>query len=115
MLRTHFCVVFSLFLLGNIVLADETKVTAKTEAVALFKNGYTVVRQEIDVPGSGIYRWEEVPPVIHGTFFIESDMTSTCKRRSGLFPYPSMPKIRRDWQPGNSLPWISQHRRIIET
>ena len=77
MLRTGSLSLLSLLLIGTI-LADETqnetKVSPKTEAVALFKNGYTVVRQEMDVPSGGIYRWEDVPAVIHGTFFIESDL-----------------------------------------
>ena len=57
----------------DLATPNEIKVTAKTGSVALFKNGYTVVQREIDIPGPGVYRWEEVPAVIHGTFFVESD------------------------------------------
>ncbi|MDR0328576.1 MAG: hypothetical protein LBI05_09810, partial [Planctomycetaceae bacterium] len=66
----------------------EVKVVAKTEAVALFKNGYTVIRQEIDVPGSGVYRWEDVPAVIHGTFFIESNMDVEVRSTQRLVSVP---------------------------
>jgi len=91
MLRTNLFAILVLFLIGNTVLAEtqeEIKVTAKTEAVALFKNGYTVVQQEIDIPSSGIYRWEEIPAVIHGTFFIESDMDVEVRTTQRLVSVP---------------------------
>ena len=85
----------TLFLIGSLSIAisianaqDEVKVTAKTEAIALFKNGYTVVRQEIDVPGNGIYCWEEVPAVVHGTFFIESEMNVEVRTTQRLVSIP---------------------------
>ena len=77
MLRLCLFAVFSGFVidgLGADETTNEVSVFAKTEAVALFKNGYAVFRQEIDVPESGVYRWDDVPTAIHGTFFIESDM-----------------------------------------
>ena len=76
MKRTGFAL-FALSLAGGIVCAGargESAVSARTEAVALFKNGYAVVWREIEIPESGVYRWEDVPAVIHGTFFVESDM-----------------------------------------
>lgn len=67
---------------------NEVKVTPKTEAVALFKNGYTVIRQEIEVPGPGVYRWEEVPAVIHGSFFIESDLNVEVRTTQRIVTLP---------------------------
>ena len=91
MQRNIFVVVIAMFLIGGISVAEtenEIKVTAKTEAVALFKNGYTVVRQEIDVPDSGVYCWDAVPAVIHGTFFIESDMNVEVRTTQRLVAVP---------------------------
>jgi hypothetical protein len=91
MIRTSLFTIFSLFVIGNILaegMQSEIKVSAKTEAIALFKNGYTVVRQEIDVPDSGVYRWEDVPAVIHGTFFIESDMNVDVQTTQRLVSVP---------------------------
>ena len=106
MFRVTVCTILSLFGLGSI-LADETpneiKVSAKTEAVALFKNGYTVVRQEIDVPDSGIYRWEDVPAVIHGTFFIESDMNVEVRTTQRLVSIPVDEK---------NPPQLAAHQRV---
>jgi len=76
MLRTH-SILFALIAAGANMFAvaqEEVVVSAKTDAVALFKNGYAVVWREIEIPESGVYRWEDVPAVIHGTFYIESDM-----------------------------------------
>ena len=87
MLRANLFIVLPLFAIGNIT-ADEISVSPKTEAIALFKNGYTVVRQEIDVPGGGIYRWENVPVTIHGTFFIESDMDVEVRTTQRLVSVP---------------------------
>ncbi|MDR0869700.1 MAG: hypothetical protein LBN39_02810 [Planctomycetaceae bacterium] len=55
------------------VFAEEQAVKPQTVSVALFKNGYTIVQQEFAAPTAGIYRWDEIPAVIHGTFFVESN------------------------------------------
>ena len=89
--RTIFVTFIVMFLLSGLAIAEtvsEAKVTAKTEAVALFKNGYAVVQQEIDVPTGGVYRWEDVPTVIHGTFFIESDMNVEVRTTQRLVSVP---------------------------
>ncbi|MDR0520243.1 MAG: DUF4139 domain-containing protein [Planctomycetaceae bacterium] len=66
-------VLFSLVLVSS-AFAAEQKVTPKIEAAALFKNGFIIVRQSIDIPAAGSYRWENVPGMIHGTFFIDTDL-----------------------------------------
>lgn len=53
--------------------ADEAAVKPEIESVGLFKNGIAVVRATFPIGGPGIYRWDHVPQVIHGTFWIESD------------------------------------------
>lgn len=54
-------------------LAEERPVTPQVESVGLFKNGLTVVRMHFPVQGPGAYRWDEVPRVVHGTFWVESE------------------------------------------
>jgi hypothetical protein len=54
----------------------------------LFKNGFTVVRQAIDIPAPGVYRWDEVPSAIHGTFFIESDLNIEIRTTQRLVTLP---------------------------
>lgn len=54
--------------------AEEIPVTPKIESVALFKNGLTVIRASFPAAAAGIYRWERVPRVVHGTFAVDSAM-----------------------------------------
>lgn len=51
----------------------ETVVTPTLESVGLFKNGLAVVRANFPVRGPGTYRWDKVPRVVHGSFWMESD------------------------------------------
>ncbi len=53
--------------------AEETVVAPTLESVALFKNGLAVVRATFPVKGPGQYRWDKVPRVVHGSFWVESD------------------------------------------
>lgn len=53
--------------------AEEVAVKPEIESVGLFKNGIAVVRATFPINGTGLYRWNHVPQVIHGTFWIESD------------------------------------------
>lgn len=53
--------------------AEESAVKPTIESVGLFKNGLAVVRATFPVTGPGSYRWDKVPRVIHGSFWIESD------------------------------------------
>jgi hypothetical protein len=69
---------FSILLgsLGFVALAcaaEETVVTPILESVGLFKNGLAVVRATFPVAGPGHYRWDKVPRVVHGSFWVESD------------------------------------------
>jgi hypothetical protein len=62
-------------LLGALAaFADETRVDSKIESIGLFKNGLAVVRRTVNVDGPGIYRLEDVPTPVHGTFWVESDV-----------------------------------------
>ncbi|MDR1964425.1 MAG: DUF4139 domain-containing protein [Planctomycetaceae bacterium] len=88
MLRIYFVVVLSFCLTGLNVTGNEIEVSAVTPSVALFKNGVTVVRQEIDVPAPGVYCWNEVPSVIHGTFFVESDLNIEIRTTQRLVTLP---------------------------
>jgi hypothetical protein len=53
--------------------AEETVVAPTLESVAMFKNGLAVVRATFPVKGPGQYRWDKVPRVVHGSFWVESD------------------------------------------
>ncbi|MDR3232640.1 MAG: hypothetical protein LBT46_03055, partial [Planctomycetaceae bacterium] len=95
MTRFGFCTILSAALLwaAGVCTADcaaesEQRVSAATESVALFKNGFTIVRQEITVPAPGVYRWDEIPAVIHGTFFIESGLNVEIQTTQRLVTLP---------------------------
>lgn len=76
---------FSLFTITSFSLAvEEALVKPEIESVGLFKNGIAVVRANFPIGGSGVYRWDHIPQVIHGTFWVESDgevsVLSTTRR-----------------------------------
>lgn len=66
------------------VAGEEAVVKPEIESVGLFKKGIAVVRASFPIDGPGAYRWEHIPQVIHGTFWVESDgevaVLSTTRR-----------------------------------
>lgn len=64
--------------------ADETAVTPQLESIGLFKNGLAVVRATFPVSGPGSYRWDKVPQVVHGSFWVESDGLVSVRSTSRL-------------------------------
>lgn len=54
--------------------ADEIPLESKIDSVGLFKNGLAVVHRSVQVSGSGIYRVEDVPVPVHGTYWIDGDV-----------------------------------------
>ena len=76
------------------------------QSIGLFKNGLAVVRRNVAVPGPGVYRIEDVPAPMHGTFFIESAATVTATNAGtstapyGVCPHPYLlagPAILDEW------------------
>ncbi|MCX6864995.1 MAG: hypothetical protein NTV46_02010 [Verrucomicrobia bacterium] len=72
-MNAHSILLCSLGTAALAMAADETVVTPTLESVGLFKNGLTVVRASFPVNGPGHYRWDKVPRVVHGSFWVESD------------------------------------------
>lgn len=56
------------------VIADEVPVSSPIESIALFKNGLAAVRRSAEIDGPGVYRIDDVPAPVHGTFWIEGDV-----------------------------------------
>lgn len=52
--------------------AAEVAAQSRITSVGLFKNGLAVVRREVAVPGPGVYRLDDVPEPVHGTYWVES-------------------------------------------
>ncbi|MFO0940681.1 MAG: hypothetical protein U0930_07930 [Pirellulales bacterium] len=42
-------------------------------SVSLFKNGLAVIQRQVPLQGPGLYRIEDVPEPVHGTFYVESN------------------------------------------
>jgi hypothetical protein len=51
----------------------EKVVEGRIVSAGLFKNGLAAIKREVTVPGPGVYRLDDVPAPVHGTFWIESD------------------------------------------
>lgn len=62
----------TLFNLAGSLHANET-VPSRIVSIGLFKNGFAVVRREVDIAEDGIYRIADVPQPVHGTLWVESD------------------------------------------
>ena len=58
---------------------EEKPLTTKITSMGLFKNGLAVVQRTAQVDGPGVYRVEDVPEPVHGTFWVESDAVVTTK------------------------------------
>ncbi|MBI3409803.1 MAG: DUF4139 domain-containing protein [Planctomycetes bacterium] len=57
--------------------AQEQPAKSKIVSVGLFKNGLAIVKREIEVPGPGTYRLDDVPEPVHGTWWIDSPGVET--------------------------------------
>jgi len=53
---------------------QEAPVKSRIVSVGLFKNGLAVVKREVQVGGAGAFRLDAVPEVVHGTFWLESNV-----------------------------------------
>jgi hypothetical protein len=76
--------------------AEETLVKSQIVSIGLFKNGLAVVRRTVPIQGTGVYRLEDVPNPVHGTFWIESQNAKVVTRVT------SRTRRSRTRQPANS-------------
>ena len=71
------------FLIVPAQAADETTVETPLEtnivSLGLFKNGLVVVKRTATISKSGVYRVEDVPKPVHGTYWVESDAKITTR------------------------------------
>src|SRR5690242_7892059 len=66
-----------------LAFASLTEAKPKITAVSMFKNGYSFVARETNVPASGEYIVEEPPMAAHGTFWhLPSDGVSITNTSS---------------------------------
>lgn len=74
-MKTTFLSILTLVTSSATILwaAPEMVVTPQIESVGLFKNGIAIVTAFFPGKEPGTYIWEDVPKVVHGTFWIESN------------------------------------------
>src|SRR6266545_934995 len=67
---------------------EERAAKSKIVSAGLFKNGLAVIKRQIDLAGPGIYRLEDLPEPVHGTWWIESTavVETTTKMREVEVP-----------------------------
>jgi hypothetical protein len=67
------------WILGVVVVAAAVQshgvepVDSRIESVGMFKNGLSLVRRSVQVPGAGVYQLSRLPEPVHGTWWVESD------------------------------------------
>jgi hypothetical protein len=87
--RTNYLLLWSsALLISDAARAQDTPAASKVVAVDLFKNGLCVVKREATLPKPGTYLLGDVPPPVHGTYWVESavPVDSTVKLRDVAVP-----------------------------
>lgn len=91
MRRIWFVLAVACCLVG-LTIADEAPaekdVKSKVVSVALFKNGLAVVKRQVTLEGPGTYRLADVPEPVHGTFWVESNMSLEARVETRDRPAP---------------------------
>ena len=83
MRQVLFAVLFGTLVAGLLPGAEpapEPLAKSKITSVGVFKSGFALVQQQIDVPGAGTYQLDIAPNPVHGTFWIKSN----CEVESAL-------------------------------
>jgi hypothetical protein len=73
---------FVMFAVGwssAIFAAEEKPLTTRIVSLGLFKNGLAVVQRTAEIEGPGVYRVDDVPEPLHGTYWVESDAQVTTR------------------------------------
>jgi hypothetical protein len=78
--------------------AQEQVARSKVVSAGLFKNGLAVIKREIDLPGPGTYRLEDLPEPVHGTWWVESTavVETSTKTREVDVPVRGDPNLQQD-------------------
>jgi len=86
----------AVLLAGCAAMADEAKVDCPIQSVAMFKNGLAIVHRTVAITGAGVYRIEDVPTPVHGTFWIDGnipvDVQSTSREVDAPVTTPGDPQ-----------------------
>jgi hypothetical protein len=75
--------------LNSFAAAEEKSAASRVASVGLFKNGLAVVQRTLAVDGPGVYRVEDVPEPIHGTFWVESDAKISTRLTRRIVEVPA--------------------------
>ena len=78
--------------------AQEEPARSKISSAGLFKNGLSVIKRVVDLPGPGTYRFDDLPDPVHGTWWVESatDIETTSKIREVEVAVESDVQFQRD-------------------
>src|SRR5262249_48410005 len=72
-MRNAITVVVGMILLAPSHLsAQERPAKSRIISAGLFKNGLAVIKRELQIPGPGTYRLDDLPEPVHGTWWVES-------------------------------------------
>lgn len=78
--------------------ASEKAVDSKVVSVALFKNGLAVIKRQVPLQGAGVYRMDDVPEPVHGTFLIESNGPLEARVENRKSPLKNQPALGSNLQ-----------------
>lgn len=97
-MKRFMTVVLLATLAASATAAEEKPAKSRVVSVGLFKNGLAVVERTLNVEGPGVYRIEDVPEPVHGTFWVESDAKITTRLTRRVVEVPLRQAGGRDFQ-----------------
>jgi hypothetical protein len=87
-----------LFVFVASAVAGEQGVKSRILSLGMFKNGLTVVKRVVEIPGAGTYRIDDVPNPVHGTFWVESKGEVEARVSEREIEAPLKAKLAIDFQ-----------------
>ncbi|MBN1571321.1 MAG: DUF4139 domain-containing protein [Acidobacteria bacterium] len=97
-MRNAWKVAVVLLVAASSIQAEGVPVKSRLISLGLFKNGLTVVRRAVSMPGPGTYRIDEVPEPVHGTFWIEAGTDVEARMTSEVVDVPVHGELITDFQ-----------------
>lgn len=84
----------------TVFAAEEKPLTTMIASLGLFKNGLAIVERTAQVDAPGVYRVEDVPEPVHGTFWVESDANVSTRVTRRTVEVPLAEAASADFQEG---------------
>jgi hypothetical protein len=97
-MRNAWKLMMALLMMASVIRAEDFQLSSRFVSIGLFKNGLTVVKKSVFIPGPGTYRVNDIPEPVHGTFWIESGAGIEARMTSQMVETPIRGNIGNNFQ-----------------